>query len=110
MKAKAKRLDNGEWITASPLEEDGKVHSLVYVEKDESTGFTDIQEIEIDPSTLCEQVRGKNFFEGDEVHDGISPGLITWHENGWVVMVDDELIIFHSLTDDWTLTGTNKHD
>ena len=66
---------------------------------------------EISPSTLCERVRGTDFFEGDEITDGSgNRGVIVWNQDSCGFLVD---FYDHGLDElgDWAKkTGKNIHD
>jgi len=117
MKAKAKRLDNSEWVEgycSNWKHFDGKKH--IDVHTIDLGGFSS-REHEIDPSTLCQQVRGTEFFEGDEMIDEKGHKLywkfsekdLRWYlatEYGDLRWSGGILITW----DDWKPTGRNIYD
>ena len=99
---KAKRIDNGEWITSMTIE--NKRSGLWF--KD-----VDFKWVKVDPSTLCERVRGTEFFEGDEVYSKTHDltGIITYSENSysWRVRYGEESFRL-DFAEDWKPTGKNR--
>ena len=107
MKYKAKRLDNGEWVEGYYYNDFGD-HYIYYPDIDVMV------DIEIDPSTLCQQVRGTELFEGDEVElssrdEYAKLGYISWNDyhKSFMVKVDS---IHQRLDNYWKTTGKNKYD
>jgi hypothetical protein len=116
---KAKRIDTGEWVmgfylqTFDPTKEVNTPASHFIFE-----GVNIKEAVQINPSTLCQQVRGTEFFVGDEFanpKDDIQSlfyiqyddKLNQWwlmHENGSGITFADRLNI------GLKPTGKNKHD
>jgi hypothetical protein len=106
MKAKAKRLDNGEWVEGYYVE----TPIAKYISIPDRIGNSDCL---IDPKTLCQQVRETDFFEGDEIEEvgGDIVGLVEWDGEGkkWQVFSEGLRYGFDCVTD-WKPTGKNIHD
>lgn len=119
MKSKAKRIDNGEWVEGwyeyDPSYE--TKHWILEIHERHSEGFSNNNH-DIDPKTLCQQVRGTEFFEGDEVEmvgdNRFGSGFIEWSDEGfgWRVVHKEGLpkgvATFHSFA--WKPTGRNIFD
>ena len=116
MKSKAKRIDNGEWFEGYYMCIDC-THFIV------SLGATDLlfdwgDAYEIDPKTLCQQVRGTELFEGDEVERHELKGFIVWNDEVKMFRIEvtgktyegetDTLNFF--IDDSWKPTGKNIND
>lgn len=73
IKFKAKRLDNGEWITGSLIRSTAGVKERAYI-VDNFSSMSDYSVVGVDPSTVCQftglkDSEGKEIWEGDIVHD-----------------------------------------
>jgi hypothetical protein len=113
MLSKAKTL-TGEWVTGSHVQVNEKHYIL------DSCGYDRVKKRpfyghEINSLTLCQQVRGTEFFEGDEVEAVINNqqhviGFITYNEDSfrWEVEVLGDILRW-SLKD-WKPTGKNIYD
>ena len=98
---KAKDL-NGNWVDGWYYFFD-HIHYLRCVN---NKGFH--EDYRINPSTLCERVRGTDFFENDIVTDGQDKYIITWIRSGWYAKINNS---YHSLSDyTFISTGKNRHD
>lgn len=114
MKSKAKRIDNGEWFEGYYVHLD-HTHFIIGLNVvDLDFEFGDAEEI--DPKTLCQQVRGTEFFEGDEFrsihHPRIKGYLETDHFGCRIVFGDysTELNCKEELIKDWKPTAKNIND
>lgn len=115
MKAKAKRLDNGEWVEgyySNWKHFDGKKH--IDVHTIDLGGFSS-REHQIDPSTLCQQVRGTELFEGDEVQQKWMVANIFYCEETFSFRLkiwkekEGDYFTF-PFSKKWKPTGRNIHD
>ena len=119
MKAKAKRLDNGEWVEGyiRPLWTPKGFNQKYAIDKAQSyTYYEDSLGVyEIDPKTLCQQVRGTEFFEGDIVTAqgsySVLKGYWIYEESTrrWAIKQLDNPSLDASYFD-WQPTGKNIHD
>lgn len=104
MKSKAKRIDNREWVEGWYFRFND-VHHI-------STGT---EMIEINPNTLCMQIRGTELFEGDEVQSGATKGVIKYKNNEQIYFVvqfieNEDSHLYFPIGDSWTPTGKNIYD
>ena len=119
MKAKAKRLDNGEWVEGyyTPLwsandSEACAINKGMIYDQDEQS----LDTFPVDPKTLCQQVRGTDFFEGDEVTAqgsySVLKGYWIYEESTrkWAIKQFDDKPSLDASYFDWQPTGKNIHD
>jgi hypothetical protein len=112
---KAKRIDTGEWVTGNYFE--GNQGHYILKKKNpilqDTQGLNPFTPIEIDPSTLCQQVPTTGWFVGDEVEneEGIK-GFIIFNEMSirYEVDVKEDAMYWSLSVPNWKPTGKNKHD
>jgi ethanolamine utilization protein EutQ (cupin superfamily) len=70
---KAKRIDDGDWVAGYYWE----IKDTWYIRQIQRLHIFDFK---IDPSTVCEKVKGTEFFDGDEVSSERGTGYIEWND------------------------------
>ncbi len=110
MKAKAKTLQ-GKWVEGYYL----RFNDFEIITPHSDQGF-----LEIDPKTLCQQVRGTEFFEGDVVtikgeSNQDEEWFLVYEQYQWWLQLligdeSDSIELTYDYTKDWQPTGTNIHD
>lgn len=105
---KAKRLDNGEWVTGNLIQNPffKGVRSWISSEQEDKTRLRSISRtqalwnsIEVDSSTICQctglkDKNGKLIWENDimvahldkDNPEDITYAIVAWRENGWVTI------------------------
>ena len=109
---KAKRMDNGEWVEGHFVEPNWIIGEEV--DSSEEYFYPEFW-TPIVKDTLCERVRGTEFFEGDEVTDGKVKAYVEYDDlySWWQVVITTEAagrLTSQLGTGNWKPTGKNKHD
>lgn len=73
IKFRAKRLDNGEWVSGSLVRSTAGIKERAYI-VDSFSSMSDYSVVGVDPSTVCQftglrDCEGKEIWEGDIVRD-----------------------------------------
>jgi len=112
MKFKAKRLDNGKWVEGYLVncEYDNHTQSNIFRS---SIDYWSADDVEVDTKTLCQQVRGTELFEGDEVEVECKKYFIVWNNRylDWELQATGKSLSYYIIREcEIKPTGRNIHD
>lgn len=119
MKAKAKSLYTGEWVEGYYEYDPCFTTTDHFINQPRDEGYCN-QLIEIDPKTICQQVRGTDFFEGDVVtikgeSNKDEEWFLVYEQYQWWLQLligdeSDSIELTYEYTKEAKPTGKNIHD